>query len=533
MGKKYVIDESTLTDIAEAIRLKKGTGDRISPEKFASEIEQIEDGQKIKAELWKSQSGTASGTILSLKDVSPIEHFLKIKLSSDTITDFSGVKLIKGGLNIWDECTEIGGISEKSGTNVNSTATLRSTNYIKVFPDTDYYIVCPGGLMQTGGLIQIYRYDENKNFIGYGSTGVENQLIRMQSNWHYIRFVIRAEYGTTYNNDICFSFYNSLNGVYEPYVETIEYSVNANGTVEGVTPIYPVTTLTTNENVLISCEYIKDAEKSIIPLIERINVTHIDIPYGTQIIGTNAIALSSLESLTIPNTVTTFYDNAVRGTKITEVVIPSSVTRISGSAFRDNTNLKKATFLNSGSLILGANSFTNCPACLEYDFSQCAKIPQVSTSDFFTGINPNAKIIVPEDLYTQWVTATNWATYRNYITSKVIIPYGEEWGGITRINDVWAYGESSLYVFESFTPLKAYCKDLVSGDVSEITSENLLFGVWDFEYYVYTDGSGEVSCRFVSRNTSDRAFLSVGRWEIWVENSNGVKIYSRILEVAE
>lgn len=41
---KYVIDESTLTDIANSIRTKKGTSDIIKPEKMSEEIASIEAG---------------------------------------------------------------------------------------------------------------------------------------------------------------------------------------------------------------------------------------------------------------------------------------------------------------------------------------------------------------------------------------------------------------------------------------------------------------------------------------------------------
>lgn len=50
---------------------------------------------------------------------------------------------------------------------------------------------------------------------------------------------------------------------YEPYIEPIEYTANADGTVEGVKSLYPTTTLMTDtEGVNISAEYIKDIDKA-------------------------------------------------------------------------------------------------------------------------------------------------------------------------------------------------------------------------------------------------------------------------------
>lgn len=49
MGKK-LIQESTLTDIANAIREKKGTTDALDPANFATEISSIASGGEIPSE---------------------------------------------------------------------------------------------------------------------------------------------------------------------------------------------------------------------------------------------------------------------------------------------------------------------------------------------------------------------------------------------------------------------------------------------------------------------------------------------------
>ena len=50
---------------------------------------------------------------------------------------------------------------------------------------------------------------------------------------------------------------------YEPYIEPVEYPVSADGTVEGVTPIYPTTTLMTDTaGAVIDCTYNRDINKA-------------------------------------------------------------------------------------------------------------------------------------------------------------------------------------------------------------------------------------------------------------------------------
>lgn len=49
---------------------------------------------------------------------------------------------------------------------------------------------------------------------------------------------------------------------YEPYKEPTTYTPNADGTVEGVTSVYPTTTLLTDTGVVIDCEYNRDINKA-------------------------------------------------------------------------------------------------------------------------------------------------------------------------------------------------------------------------------------------------------------------------------
>ena len=46
--------------------------------------------------------GSAVGNVVSINDLSPIEHNLKVKLSSDRLTDFSGVKVTVSGKNLFN-----------------------------------------------------------------------------------------------------------------------------------------------------------------------------------------------------------------------------------------------------------------------------------------------------------------------------------------------------------------------------------------------------------------------------------------------
>ena len=64
---------------------------------------------------------------------------------------------------------------------------------------------------------------------------------------------------------------------YEPHNGFATYPINADGTVEGVTSLYPTTTLVTDEGVTLDVEYNRDINilTKTVPLIDRVT----GIPY--------------------------------------------------------------------------------------------------------------------------------------------------------------------------------------------------------------------------------------------------------------
>lgn len=184
--------------------------------------------------------------------------------------DVTTAKVMRYGKNLFDEQLEIGGINTSTGANDDTVKnTLRTTNYIKVLPSTVYFVACPTGVSTLGGLLQIYRYDKDKNFLGYGSTGIENTTMRTGEDWQYIRFVIRAEYGTVYKNDICLTMSSTATD-YEPSQKTT-YPISADGTVEGVSSLYPTTTLMADtDGIVLDVEYNRDINSAFAELTQAI-----------------------------------------------------------------------------------------------------------------------------------------------------------------------------------------------------------------------------------------------------------------------
>ena len=124
----------------------------------------------------------------------------------------------------------------------------------------------------------------------------------------------------------------------------------------------------------------------------------------------------SLKDIVIPNSVT--YICSFTGCYSLEtLIIPNSVTSLNESAYSTFSSCYSLKDIKIPSNItsLGNSAFSRCYGIITYDFSQCTSIPTLASTNVFDEINSIAKIIVPDGLYENWISDTNWATYANYI----------------------------------------------------------------------------------------------------------------------
>lgn len=220
--------------------------------------------------LHYSPKGTASGEVVSISDISPIEHNLRVKLSTDVITDFSTVKLDALGKNLFNNDTNL---IKRVDYTLASGATAQRIGYEVYLPIGTYKISATplqefseiylyGAIVNVNGVcrqeaIKIvankatsYRptitIENGEKFVIYDALGVGNTERTKQ---YFAMFNIQIEFGESATE-------------FEEYKEPTTYTPNADGTVEGVKSIYPTTTLVPSEQgVLVECEYYQDARK--------------------------------------------------------------------------------------------------------------------------------------------------------------------------------------------------------------------------------------------------------------------------------
>lgn len=216
---------------------------------------------------------TLSGSTVSANDVSSVEHNLTVKLSSDTITDFSGISVSRHGKNllsvmgIWGTVInnaqpiymkkgETYTFSMESdytawrlmffGTDINRTPFERSEDNGN---NDDYYM----DGMYTGG---VGRLQDTMNRTGNTRTYLCNRdcVVNAIALWNAAN-----ETDKTYSN-YQLELGSSATD-YEPYIDSQTVTANADGTVEGLTSVSPNMTVTTDtEGVIIDCTYNADTK---------------------------------------------------------------------------------------------------------------------------------------------------------------------------------------------------------------------------------------------------------------------------------
>ena len=120
-----------------------------------------------------------------------------------------------------------------------------------------------------------------------------------------------------------------------------------------------------------------------------------------------------LKSVTIPNGIEDIGIPFVYCYNLISVAIPSSVNSVGSNAFQYCYGLKSVTILGELSSISNT-AFDGCNSVRKYDFSQCTSVPTLN-ANVFRRINALCKIYVPDALYDDWIVATNWVTYADYI----------------------------------------------------------------------------------------------------------------------
>lgn len=202
---------------------------------------------------------TVNGSVISIGDVSLIEHGLKIKLISDTIEDFSGVSVSRCGKNLYYVNSYILNKQFNSYYTYKRLTTSNAADILSLFDS-----------IQGNTFVISYKVD-NDMFVGneVGVYFTDNTAIWIRNDVgkimpigktiSYIEF--RARSDSAEANGITPIIYDiqlelgDTTTEYEPYNGQTA-TANAEGIVDGLTSVSPnMTLISNNAGVVIDCTY--------------------------------------------------------------------------------------------------------------------------------------------------------------------------------------------------------------------------------------------------------------------------------------
>lgn len=233
--------------------------------------------------------GSVSGETFLLDDVSPISQDISVKVSGESISDLTTVKVQTYGKNLipfpysglpaGTGTITINGVTftvnEDGSVLVNGTAeanaqfNLSTGAKINTVNGVTYTLSgCPSGGSTTTYLLRVYAGSYTFQDVGNGNIHV---TIGEDTSENYSYIAVRQ--GTIVNNLLFKPQFAVEDKVteYEPYIAPTEYTPNSDGTVDGVTVIYPNTTfMTDTAGAIVDCEYNRDINKAYSSLLQRV-----------------------------------------------------------------------------------------------------------------------------------------------------------------------------------------------------------------------------------------------------------------------
>lgn len=247
-----------------------------------------ETPDRLFIQVKKTDTTTYNNTVVKLQ----IEEGTAPTAYTRYVPDLTAVKVSRCGKNLFDtiNAVKLNGASNFSITN-NAITVSQNSNYNYASAN----VLIPQSLIGKTVTISAKSNTSGANVAGLrvqwvsdlsGATG-DMILGSPDSAGNIVVTVTVPTQPDETHNNLCLMFYSNSTGTlekgttytatysdiqielgstatyYEPYITPTDYTPKTDGTVEGITSLYPTTTLTTDtEGVLIDCEYNRDINKA-------------------------------------------------------------------------------------------------------------------------------------------------------------------------------------------------------------------------------------------------------------------------------
>lgn len=248
-----IIDADDINSVAHAVETLETDSTAMKTDiaelnKLPAKVSALEAKETIFANALK---GNKTGSVISMIDVSPIEHVLETSLNVQ-----ESVTVMRCGKNLFDiENMESGTINSTTGALQNEINSSRSADYIPIMPNTTYTW---SGFV---GAIRTHFYDVNKTWISSTNTVVNGHFVS-PATAYYIKYSKGTTVPVMQTYNIQLEIGSEVTD-FEPFKGFTEYTSGTDGTVDNVKSLYPSTILfTQNSDVIISCKYNRDINKA-------------------------------------------------------------------------------------------------------------------------------------------------------------------------------------------------------------------------------------------------------------------------------
>lgn len=397
---EYIVKDSWLTDVADAIREKKGSTDPILSDNFASEIESIESGGGESGE--NKLAKVLDGTVTEIT-ASDLEGATKIR----DYAFFSCISLMS--VDIPNSVTSIGKYAFSDCDSLTSIEIPNSVTSIGNYAFNNCSklesVTIGNGVTSIGDRAFYICYDLESVTIGSGITSIGDRAFY---SCNLKSVTIEAETAPTLSNVSAFTgisttcvftvknldSYNSTNWVAirdkYTFVEKVEYSEGLayTGHTSGFATVQNYTVsgvgTCTDTDIIIPDTYegvpVTGIDSSAFQ--DCANITSVTVPNSVTSIAASAFRRSSITSVTIPNSVTTISQNSFEGcANLTSVTIPNSVTYLGDNSFQDCSSLTSVT-IGNGLTSMGSMMFYRCTNLATVTFAENSKLSSLGTAAF-------------------------------------------------------------------------------------------------------------------------------------------------------
>lgn len=385
-----------LSDIASAIREKKGTDEPINAQDFASEIASIETGDGMAEDA-------------PIKDVN--------------FYDYDGTRLYSYS---WDEIvamTELPPLPERSG------LICQEWNYSleDILAQSHHKADVGASYITSDGMTRMYintlADDTEVSFQSWRATGDivtgdwgDGTLLQNISSTgdltHRHTYSKSGAYVISINNASMGRYWGSYSESkfigktlrrveLGSWVSSVRYC-KGEYFLKTITLPSGTTTYITNGGIF---------ENSV-------SLEAIVIPKGSNFGTVASFSNSGIKVISLPNNMnfgTKFMYQFKECKRLDRIVLPQGLTTIGENMFGNCTLLSDIAIPNSVTSI-AAYAFNGCDRLTKLDFSHFSAVPYLSTYPASPFPTTTPTIVVPDELYDEWIAASGWKNY----TSKIV-----------------------------------------------------------------------------------------------------------------